>query len=606
MSLFQLLIKLSQPTLMLLMSLLIFAGLAGVILPSLGYFPALGKSDWTLLAYQQLFQRTDIWPMLWLSLFTGLAATAFSVAGAILLLAAGYSSRWLRFIQQLLSPLLVIPHTAAAIALVFIFSPSGWLSRLLFNLSDAEQFTETHNVLPPDWPFPYDDFGIAIIVALTLKELPFIFLMLLSVSAQPHIKQHIQGYLRSAQTLGYHPITAFLKTALPLLYPHIRLPILAVLAFSSANIEIPIILGPDQPPTLAIAILHWFNHPELSMRLMGSAAAVVQLLLTLSVIGLWLLLEYILVPLLRSYWRNGKRLSGKNVVNAIAYTQLVIYGGLALLVLFGTSIWSLAGHWSFPQLWPQQLTLLHWQSALNALSQPLANTLVLAVTVSATAVFWVLLVLESEFYSATSGTGHWRRKLFPALLYLPLFVPGVAFLFGLVWLQQTYFADALLAPLFFGHLLYVLPYVFISLALPYRRFDQRYLKVASALGKSPWQVFSQVRLPMLFAPIMVAMALGMAISFSQYLPTLLISGGRFATLTTEAVALASGSSARLNAVYVLLQLSLPLIGFMLAWWLPGWLFRPAHPRHQHFLQQPNILAKIRHGINLLLNRWRRV
>lgn len=111
---------------------------------------------------------------------------------------------------------------------------------------------------------------------------------------------------------------------------------------------------------------------------------------------------------------------------------------------------------------------------------------------------------------------------------------------------------------------------------------------------------------MLFAPIMVAMALGMAISFSQYLPTLLISGGRFATLTTEAVALASGSSARLNAVYVLLQLSLPLIGFMLAWWLPGWLFRPAHPGRQRVPLQPNILAKIRHDINLLLDRWRRV
>jgi putative thiamine transport system permease protein len=79
-------------------------------------------------------------------------------------------------------------------------------------------------------------------------------------------------------------------------------------------------------------------------------------------------------------------------------------------------------------------------------------------------------------------------------------------------------------------------------------------------------VFIKLKLPLLFAPIMLAIALGLAVSFAQYLPTLLTGGGRVPTLTTEAVALANGGSRRLVAVYALLQMVLPALGFILAYW----------------------------------------
>jgi putative thiamine transport system permease protein len=69
-------------------------------------------------------------------------------------------------------------------------------------------------------------------------------------------------------------------------------------------------------------------------------------------------------------------------------------------------------------------------------------------------------------------------------------------------------------------------------------------------------------------------ALGLAVSFGQYLPTLLLGGGRINTLTTEAVAIASGASRRLSAVYVIIQILLPVVGFILAWLIPKLIFRP--------------------------------
>jgi len=59
----------------------------------------------------------------------------------------------------------------------------------------------------------------------------------------------------------------------------------------------------------------------------------------------------------------------------------------------------------------------------------------------------------------------------------------------------------------------------------------------------------------------------------QYLPTLLIGAGRLPTITTEAVALASGGNRRVIGVYAFVQMLLPAIGFAIAIVAPALLFR---------------------------------
>ena len=86
-------------------------------------------------------------------------------------------------------------------------------------------------------------------------------------------------------------------------------------------------------------------------------------------------------------------------------------------------------------------------------------------------------------------------------------------------------------------------------------------------------MFWRVRLPMLFRPVLTAAALGFAISVALYLPTLLIGAGRWPTVTTEAVALASGGDPRLIGATALVQAALPFLGFAVAAILPAILFR---------------------------------
>jgi putative thiamine transport system permease protein len=127
--------------------------------------------------------------------------------------------------------------------------------------------------------------------------------------------------------------------------------------------------------------------------------------------------------------------------------------------------------------------------------------------------------------------------------------------------------------LVWSHLLFVLPYLFLSLADAYRALDPRYPRAALCLGARPGRVFWRVKLPMLARPILFAFAVGFAVSATQYLPTVFAGAGRFATFTTEAVAQAGGGDRRIAGVFALLQALLPLMVFAAAIALPAWLFR---------------------------------
>ena len=550
--------------LLLLLCIPVLAGLVGVIFPALGYFPAIGANSFSLDVFRTLFALDDIWHMVWLSLFTGVGSTLLAMAGAFLLLATFYQSSWLEKVQGLLSPFLVFPHAAAAIALLFVLSPSGIFARfMVLGGNDGPHIAGSSF-------FPYDEFGFSVLLALSLKELPFIILMALSVMSQPLIKKKLLGYVNVGSSLGYSPTASFFKLVAPSIFTQIKLPILAVLVFATSNVEIPLILGSNNPSTLAVAIMHWFNHIDLSMRLLASGAAVLQVAVSGVALLLFFAVEHFLMYLGKQSLMKGRRHGADALVRGIGYGIVSLYVILISTVIYAVVMYSIAKHWPFPALLPEGVTFLHWGTALEALATPLVNSLLLGMLVSTSAMLLVLFTLESE---QLKPAARHANSAFSISLFLPLLVPGVAFLYGLVWFQQLVLQNAVWFHTYIAHMVYVVPYVFLSMAVAYRKFDNRYAMVAQSLGKTPWQVFYRIKLPLMLNAILVAWALGLAISFSQYLPTLLASGGTIATITTEAVASVSGSSTRLTAVYVIIQGAMPLIGFVIAWYLPGVLMK---------------------------------
>ena len=556
-------VKFSPRFLLALLILPVLGGLISVLLPAFGYAPVLEQTTFSLQGFNALWQTPGLTQMVTLSVATGLISTLLAFIITLMILAAFFNSPWLNRIQRLLSPILVIPHAAAAIAVGFLIAPSGMISRLASPwLSGWE--------LAPNGMFPHDSFGISIILGLTLKELPFLLLMALGVLAQPELGKKLRQQHKVALNLGYCPMTAFFKVILPSLYPLLRLPLLAVLAYASASVEMPLILGPNTPPTLAVAIMHWFNDVDLNLRIKASAGALLQLALTGGLLALWLSGEKAIKVLFSDSLTNGVREYGGFYWQKLTVILTALVIGFILLSLIALILWSVAGFWRFPNALPEQFTLLHFNSALMQMSNPLFNTLAIGLVTTVFAITVTLLCLESEQLSDKPIS-----RFTSLIIYLPLLVPSIAFLFGLVWIQQWVNNQAAFFNVVFTHLLFVLPYVFLSLASSYRRLDPRFAHVAASLGAAPCKVFFKVKLPQLFAPILIAAALGLAISFGQYLPTLLAGGGRITTITTEAVTLANGASRRTSAVYAIMQMALPLIGFILAWGLPKYFFKSA-------------------------------
>ncbi|WP_405597514.1 MULTISPECIES: ABC transporter permease [unclassified Pseudoalteromonas] len=556
-------VKFSPRFLLALLILPVLGGLISVLLPAFGYAPVLEQTTFSLQGFNTLWQTPGLTQMVTLSVATGLISTLLAFIITLMILAAFFNSPWLNRIQRLLSPILVIPHAAAAIAVGFLIAPSGMISRLASPwLSGWE--------LAPNGLFPHDSFGISIILGLTLKELPFLLLMALGVLAQPELGKKLRQQHKVALNLGYCPMTAFFKVILPSLYPLLRLPLLAVLAYASASVEMPLILGPNTPPTLAVAIMHWFNDVDLNLRIKASAGALLQLAVTGGLLALWLGTEKAVKVLFSDSLTNGVREYGGFYWQKITVVLTTLVISFILLSLIGLVMWSVAGFWRFPDAMPEQFTLLHFKSALMQMSSPLFNTLAIGLVTTLFTIILTLLCLESEQLSDKPIS-----RFTSLIIYLPLLVPSIAFLFGLVWIQQLVNNQAAFFNVVLTHLLFVLPYVFLSLASSYRRLDPRFAHVAASLGAAPCKVFFKVKLPQLFAPILIAAALGLAISFGQYLPTLLAGGGRIATITTEAVTLANGASRRTSAVYAIMQMALPLIGFILAWGLPKYFFKSA-------------------------------
>ena len=535
----------------------IAAGLIGTWLPAFGYFPALGGERFGLQPWEELFRTPALPGALRLTLVTGFGATLLAFAITVLLVAASYRTRTFRVVRRLLAPLLAVPHVAVAIGVAFLLTPSGWIARMISpGLTGWD--------VPPDVSLVQDSFGIGLTLGLLVKELPFLILMTLSALAQSNAEQRLQV----ARSLGYGPVTAWIKTVLPAIYRQIRLPLYAVLAFSLSVVDMALILAPLSPPPLAVLVFRWFNDPDLSMRFVAAAGASLQLLIVAGAILLWRAGEIAAAKIGRHWITSGSRGGDGRAAQASGMVLMVLLFALALGSLLAMALWSFAKRWRYPDALPSAWTLGNWERQSDGLIWAGGTTLAVGLAAAAIALGLVLACLENE---KRQGVTVSQRALW--LLYTPLLVPQVGFLFGTqvlaVWLK----IDGSWLALVWSHLLFVLPYVFLALADPYRALDERYSRTALCLGASPNRVFWRVKLPMLLRPALFALAIGFAVSVSQYLPTLFAGGGRYVTLTTEAVSLAGGADRRVMGVYAFVQSLLPLIGFVIALTVPAWLFR---------------------------------
>jgi len=533
------------------------AGLVATALPAFGYLPALGGRTIDLDSWRKLLAIPGLAASVRLTLQTGVLATMLALAVVIGFCSVMHHTRLFRRTQVVLSPLLATPHVAVAIGLAFLIAPSGWASRLVSPWL-------TGWTRPPDVAVVHDAQGLSFVLGLLLKEIPYLMLMTLSALNQVRAAET----LVTARALGYAPAAAWLKTILPQVYSQIRLPIYAVLAFSMSVVDVAVVLAPNQPPPLSVLLFRLFTDRDLSLVFPAAAGACLQLLVVAAAIGLWRAAE-IAVSVASRRWLTGG--GGKKTGWPLRGAWASTMAALVVLSFLGTvslGMWSFAKTWFFPEALPAAWTLSHWSRHAPDLVWP--GVVTLGTGLAATLIGLALAVgcLQNE---RVNGLGSAARALW--LLYTPLLVPQIAFLFGAQMLLVRMNVDGTWIALVWSHLLCVFPYVFLSLADPWRSFDLRYRTSALALTGSPLRAFLRVELPLMLRPALFALAIGFAVSVGQYLPTVFAGGGRFTTLTVEAVTLSSGNDPRVTGIYALVQAALPLAMYLFAIAAPAWRYR---------------------------------
>ncbi len=238
---------------------------------------------------------------------------------------------------------------------------------------------------------------------------------------------------------------------------------------------------------------------------------------------------------------------------------------IALLVWFAVPllpvvVWAFANQWSFPAVLPQQWGLRGWGEADEAgVVGALGRSILLGSVVALLSV-----VLGTAAGRALAwGRSRWNGLLALSLL-APVALPPFALAMGLDVLLLRLQVPSMVALV--GLLtVFALPYTTYTMRAAYTALDRGLEEQARLLGAGPAAAFFRVTVPALAPAIAAATFLAFLVGWSDYVVTVVISGGQFTTvpLLIGSAASRTGNEPSL-AVLSLLSLSIPLAALLLA------------------------------------------
>jgi putative spermidine/putrescine transport system permease protein len=217
-------------------------------------------------------------------------------------------------------------------------------------------------------------------------------------------------------------------------------------------------------------------------------------------------------------------------------------------------IWSFSDRWFYPGLLPQAWGLRAWQYIFGTAGNQIITAVFQSIAVgAATAV--IALVVGFPAGRALGLYTFRGKDLISVLLTLPVIVPTLCVAMGLhLWfirlgLTETFIGVVLV------HLTFCLPYAVFVMWGVFSNYNPDFEDQARSLGADTIRVILRIMLPMTLPGIVVASLFSFLLSWSQYLATLIIGGGKITTLPVILFALmASGDrpvAAAVSIVFVL-------------------------------------------------------
>jgi putative spermidine/putrescine transport system permease protein len=199
-----------------------------------------------------------------------------------------------------------------------------------------------------------------------------------------------------------------------------------------------------------------------------------------------------------------------------------------ILPFLPLAIWSVAHGWRFPDLLPRETSTKAWAYAFSGIAGVLESFALTTFIALATTLLAALIGVPA---GRALGLHRFKGKALVTLLLLaPAILPGLAVVFGLHGIFLRLGLTGTVSGVILAHLIPVLPYMTLVMAAVFANFDPAFEDQARSLGASPLQTFRHVTLPAILPGLLTGALFSFLVSWSQYLLTLAIGGGRVETL----------------------------------------------------------------------------
>jgi putative thiamine transport system permease protein len=465
-----------------------------------------------------------------MTLFSAIFSTLLSLYIAFMVYSQYHLSQRLQSFEKHLAPLLSLPHLAIALGLVFLFSDGS----LFF----------------ADSGLPRKGLS-TLILAIVIKEVPFFLLIFSAIGRQLPIK----SWLLQGKALGYQDYRCWWFLVFPPLLKQSRLALLAAAAYTLSMVDVSLLVGPNIPELFAVSVYRWqtsFAGGDQALAFWANVLLVILLAVTVCILYIH---EKLAHGACKTLAIQGSRFYiGK--INTVFTAWLPSLGVLTAMMVAVFALWSFGFNWHSDSSVLTQLTTRLWQDEWLFFALPLQNSLLIGLLAALLGVALALLALELQ---------RQKGKYWPDYYWLlAIILPQLSMVLGWqilhIWSQGGYHSGWIVL----SHLPFTFAYAYLVLKGPFLNVEPRYELLAASFGYASWQSWWQVRFRLLLPAIFTAFAIAFSVSIAQYIPTLMMGAGRVTTITTEAVAIGTGSQQDLIALYVLLQSILPFMAFFIA------------------------------------------
>lgn len=223
-------------------------GICTCILQSLGYFPLIGLDNITFDYYKEILSNQQFINSLMLSLKTSIISSTIATIIGILLAYLMTKSRVSKLRYFLLNLPIIVPHIIVVMLAFAVFSKTGIISRMLYNLNlinDSREFVSLVN----------DKAGIGIIIVYIYKGMPFIAITVYNILNSLDVKLE-----DVALNLGANKFQVLKLVIMPQIMPTILSSFIVIFAFSFGSFEVPYLIGATNPKALPVnAYINYIN-----------------------------------------------------------------------------------------------------------------------------------------------------------------------------------------------------------------------------------------------------------------------------------------------------------------------------------------------------------